>query len=213
MSLIVHEIFFSLQGESSFAGLPCTFVRLTGCNLRCSYCDTTYAYEEGQTLAVPVILDKVRTHRIPLVEVTGGEPLLQPDCPDLVLALLRQGHTVLVETNGSQDIRRLPEECICILDLKCPSSGMTDHMDFANLRALRKQDEVKFVLQNRQDYDWAKKILQEHPLPGPGRTLFSPAHPSLPARELADWILSDRLAVRLQIPMHRLLWPGATRGR
>jgi len=213
MPLTVNEIFLSLQGESSFAGLPCAFVRLTGCNLRCSYCDTTYAYEEGSSLSIREILDRVRTYGVPLVEVTGGEPLLQSESPALLRSLLGQGHTVLIETNGSQDIRRLPERCVCILDLKCPSSGMTDRMDFGNLSALRKQDEVKFVVQNRLDYDWAKGVFRQHPMPLPGKVLFSPAHPHLSGRDLAEWILSDRLPVRLQIPMHRLLWPEAARGR
>lgn len=213
MPLTVSEIFFSLQGESSFAGLPCAFVRLTGCNLRCSYCDTTYAYEGGVDFSIREILDHVGTYGVRLVEVTGGEPLLQSECPDLIRSLLGEGYAVLIETNGSQDIRRLPEGCVCILDLKCPSSGMTDRMDFGNLPNLRKQDEVKFVVQNRLDYDWAKLVLEQHAERLSSKVLFSPAHPHLSGRDLAEWILSDSLQVRLQIPLHRLLWPEATRGR
>jgi 7-carboxy-7-deazaguanine synthase len=213
MSLVVNEIFFSIQGESSFAGLPCSFIRLTGCNLRCSYCDTPYAYEEGTRMSVKDILSALPTRHRGLVEITGGEPLLQEACPELVDRLLQEGHPVLVETNGSLDIRCLPPGSICILDIKCPESGMSDRMNLENLIHLRPQDEVKFVVQSRSDYLWARELLKDSPRPPAGKVLFSPAHHTLEPRELAEWILTDRLEARLQLPLHRLLWPGAEGGK
>jgi 7-carboxy-7-deazaguanine synthase len=213
MPLLVNEIFLSLQGESTYAGLPCVFVRLTGCNLRCSYCDTPYAYDEGRWVSQGEILDVIGSYGVRLVEITGGEPLLQSECPELASALLGRGYTVLVETNGSQDIRLLPEGCIRIVDLKCPGSGMTDRMDFQNLHRLGRRDEVKFVLQDRRDYEWAREIMRSHPMPEPSRTLLSPAHPFLCARDLAEWMLADRPPARIQVPLHRVLWPEQPRGR
>lgn len=213
MTLLINEVFRSIQGESSFAGLPCLFIRLTGCNLRCSYCDTRYAYEEGEVASVETLLEQARSAGLPLVEVTGGEPLLQGACPRLVEGLVRQGHTVLVETNGSQDIRPLHDEAVCILDLKCPSSGMHDRMDLTNLQRLRPRDEVKFVLQDRADFEWAARTIETHPMPSADRILLSPAHGSMEPRTLARWILDAGLACRLQLPLHRILWPEADRGR
>ncbi len=213
MSLVVNEMFFSIQGESSFAGLPCFFVRLTGCNLRCSYCDTRYAYEDGRDMSLQEVLSTLPSDYRGLVEVTGGEPLLQDACLELVDRLLRRGHTVLIETNGSRDIRRLPEGAICILDIKCPGSGMSDRMHWENLGHLRPRDEIKFVVQGRADYLWAKDLLSGLPPRPPGKVLFSPAHGTVEPRELAEWLLSDRLNARLQLPLHRLLWPDVKRGR
>jgi 7-carboxy-7-deazaguanine synthase len=211
--LLVNEIFFSIQGESSFAGLPCFFVRLAGCNLRCSYCDTQYAYHEGRHMSAEEILSAIPPGYQGLAEVTGGEPLLQEACPGLVDRLLRRGHTVLVETNGSLDIRPLPEPSVCILDIKCPASGMSDRMNLENLCRLRPHDEVKFVVQNRQDYVWARDLLPHIPPRVPGKVLFSPAHGLCRPRDLARWILDDRLGARMQIPLHRLLWPDCSRGK
>ncbi len=213
-ALIVNEIFYSIQGESSLAGLPCTFIRLTGCNLRCTYCDTRYAYEEGVPRSIEEILSLIPRGG-DLVEVTGGEPLLQPATPRLVSSLLEEGFTVLVETNGSLDIGLLPDRCICILDVKCPGSGMSTRMDLENLRRLRPQDEVKFVVADRSDYLWAKRLLAAAPVPlrPPEKLLFTPVHDVLQPARLAEWILHDRLPVRLQVPLHRTLWPGETRGR
>ena len=211
--LFVNEIFFSIQGESTFAGLPCLFIRLTGCNLRCSYCDTPYAFEEGKPLTIQDVLTQARSFGNGLVEVTGGEPLLQPSCLLLIQRLLNQGYTVLVETNGSRDIRCLPKNAICILDMKCPSSGMTDRMVFENLQHLRPQDELKFVIRDREDFRWAKELLAGLSKLRPHKVLFSPAHPLLDAPQLAEWILADKLRVRLQVPLHRVLWPEADRGR
>ena len=219
MSLTVNEIFFSIQGESTFAGRPCSFIRLTGCNLRCSYCDTTYAYSEGEELEVAHLVAMVLAHGSGLVEVTGGEPLIQDSCPDLVESLLDAGNTVLVETNGSLDISSLPEGSICILDMKCPSSGMNSRMDLENLGRLGPRDELKFVIQNREDYLWAKELIRDRvglasqPGPDPGRVLMSPVHPFLEPSRLAEWILADKLPVRLQLPLHKALWPDAPRGR
>ena len=214
MSLVVNEIFHSIQGESSFAGLPCTFIRLTGCNLRCSYCDTPYAYEEGLRMSIAEVLSRAGNPVGRLVEVTGGEPLIQPEAPLLVAGLLEDGNTVLVETNGSVDIRCLPPGCVAIVDVKCPSSQMSGRMDFENLRRLRPADELKFVIRDAQDYRWARSLLHDLPRPpAPGRILFSPAWPDLDPGPLAEWILADRLSVRLQIPLQRVLWPAATRGR
>ncbi|MEZ4549036.1 MAG: radical SAM protein [Desulfobacterales bacterium] len=154
--LTVNEIFYSLQGESLYAGLPCVFVRLTGCNLRCSYCDTTYAYASGTVLSIRNILDQTRQYQCRLFEITGGEPLCQPNTPALVDALLSAGYTVLMETNGTRDIRMVDSRCIKILDIKCPGSGESDKNDFENLNRLSANDQVKFVITDRADYEFAK---------------------------------------------------------
>ena len=213
MSLLVNEIFFSIQGESTYAGIPCTFVRLTGCNLRCSYCDTTHAFEEGRQMSIADILSHVKTLGCGLVEVTGGEPLLQNDCADLITRLIQAGNTVLVETNGSMDIRCLPAESVCILDIKCPGSGMNDMLNLENLHHLRPHDELKFVLCDRADYNWTKEILGNSPKPPSGKILLSPAHPNLAPHLVAEWILEDKLPVRLQPQLHRILWPNSEKGR
>ncbi len=213
MPLTVNEMFYSIQGESSFAGLPCFFVRLTGCNLRCTYCDTRYAYEEGKAMSVEQVLAVLPADYRGLVEVTGGEPLLQEECPELVEGLLRRGHPVLIETNGSRDIRCLPDPSVCVLDIKCPDSGMSDRMNLENLSHLRPRDEVKFVVQSRDDYLWAVRLMRRIPLRPAGKVLFSPAHGSCEPRQLAEWMLADGLAARIQLPLHRLLWPDAERGK
>jgi len=213
MRLLVNEIFASIQGESTHAGRPCSFVRLTGCNLRCTYCDTRYAFHEGSWTNLDDILARVRALGMPLVEVTGGEPLLQDRCPDLLRSLVREGLQVLVETNGSLDIGVLPEEAVCVLDMKCPASGMTHHMRMENLEQLRPGDEVKFVIQSREDYVWARQLAGRLSGVTPERRLFSPARGHLDASCLADWIVSDRLDVRLHVPLHPLLWPHESRGR
>ncbi len=213
VALVVNEMFFSIQGESSFAGLPCFFIRLTGCNLRCSYCDTRYAYEEGNRMSVSDVLAALPPDDQGLVEITGGEPLLQEECPSLVEGLLARGHPVLIETNGSRDIRCLPEEAVCILDIKCPDSGMSGHMLLENLRYLRPQDEIKFVVQSRNDYLWACRVLRDGPTRPPEKVLFSPAHDICEPSELAEWLLADRLGARIQLPLHRLLWPGVEKGK
>jgi 7-carboxy-7-deazaguanine synthase len=214
LPLKVNEIFYSIQGESSCAGRPCAFVRLTGCNLRCAYCDTQYAYEDGIWLEIPEILRKVSLFDCRLVEITGGEPLLQEQTPALIRTLLNQDFTVLLETNGSLDIGAVDERCIRILDVKCPSSGESEKNRLENLDVLTPDDELKFVSGSRQDYEYAKFILATFL---PERThlklpLFSPVFSRIDTQTLAQWILRDHLDVRLQIQLHKLIWGPEQRG-
>jgi len=213
MTLIINEIFHSIQGESTFTGRACVFVRLTGCNLRCTYCDTRYAYAEGRPLAIDQVVEKVAAFGCNLVEITGGEPLLQPNTGQLVKTLLAQGYQVLMETNGSLDISVIDPGCIKIMDIKCPDSGEADQCDFANLQRMSSSDQVKFVISSRQDYLYAKKTLPRLPDKlESGNVLFSPDWDSLPGKKLAQWILEDGLNVRLQMQMHKILWPDIERG-
>ena len=214
MALKVNEIFYNIQGESSYAGRPCVFVRLTGCNLRCSYCDTRYAYEEGEELEIAEIVSRIVSYQCSLVEVTGGEPLIQEDTPLLVRRLLEEGYEVLMETNGSQDISRVDDRCVKIVDIKCPSSGETSRNDLGNLSRLTKKDEIKFVIGDRADYEYAKKTLNLMD-PGPVRkTLvhFSPALGKIQPNRLAEWILEDHMDVRVHIQLHKIIWPHEQRG-
>jgi 7-carboxy-7-deazaguanine synthase len=215
--LKVAEIFLSLQGESTYAGLPCALVRLSGCNLRCSYCDTPYAWEGGQELSVAEAAGRALAYGVPLVEVTGGEPLLQDDVYPLMERLCEAGARVLLETNGSQPLGRVDERVVRILDVKCPGSGFAQCNDWSNMALLRARDEVKFVLTGRADYDFALGVLRHHGLAGRCQVLFSPAWGGgagvLDPATLAAWMLDDRLAgVRLQLQLHKLLW-GEARGR
>lgn len=208
----VCEIFTSIQGESSYAGLLCTFVRLAGCNLRCSYCDTTYAYEEGTEMTGDEIMDRVRAEGTKTIEITGGEPLLQGDVLHLVNRLLDRGYTVLVETNGSQDIRDLDKRAVIILDIKTPGSDMSEEMMLSNLDHLRPQDEVKFVIIDRKDYEWSKSFIKEHNLFCKCKILFSPAFGSTDPRDLSEWIIDDRLDVRLNLQLHKYIYDPGERG-
>lgn len=211
--LLVNEIFYSIQGESTWAGLPCAFVRLSGCNLRCSYCDTRYAYEEGRPMTADGILGVLLSYGVRLVEITGGEPLLQPGTPALAAALLDRGRQVLVETNGSLDIDVLPEACVRVMDIKCPSSGEASRMDFGNLHRLRARDEVKFVMVDRRDYDYALGMLPRILESSPCRTVhFSPVFGVLEPARLAEWMLDDRPEARLHLQLHKILWGGERRG-
>jgi 7-carboxy-7-deazaguanine synthase len=214
VSLKVNEIFYSIQGESTFAGRPCVFVRLTGCNLRCSYCDTRYAYEEGNELEIDEILRRVKSYTCPLVEVTGGEPLIQKETPFLLRRLLDEGYQVLLETNGSQDISRVDKRCIKIIDIKCPSSGESDKNDLRNLEKLNKDDELKFVIADREDFEYAKGILagmnQKHSKTDV--THLSPAFGKMDPAIMAKWILKDHLDVRLQLQLHKFIWDPGQRG-
>jgi 7-carboxy-7-deazaguanine synthase len=212
MPLKVNEIFKSIQGESWFAGLPCVFVRLTGCNLRCTYCDTTYAYEEGEGLSVEEVLERVASYNCPMVEITGGEPLLQEETPKLAAALLQKARAVLVETNGTLDIDVLPKGIVRIVDVKCPDSGESGKMLWENMGRLVKTDEVKFVLQSRRDYEWAKAIVADYQLLRRCMVLFSPAFSVLEPRVLAGWILEDNLSVRLNLQLHKYIWRPEERG-
>ncbi len=217
MSLLVNELFFSIQGESTYAGRPCAFVRLAGCNLRCSYCDTGYAQntspDSGRTMSIDEIIREINRAGYPIVEITGGEPLFQEETPALARRLLAQGFAVLAETNGSFDIRMIDNRCIRIVDMKCPESGMAHRMDRENIRRMEESDELKFVLCNRADYDYAKAIvLSEAGLIDGGRILFSPAAGQLDPATLSSWIIADRLDVRMQLQLHKILWPDAKRG-
>jgi 7-carboxy-7-deazaguanine synthase len=203
----VCEIFSSIQGESSRAGMPCTFVRLSGCNLRCAYCDSKYSYDEGTELSVEEVFRKVEEAAIRLVEITGGEPLLQKDeMVRLVRRLLDSDYCVLIETNGTLPIGVIDRRAVVIMDLKAPGSGMSKMNDYTNLGHLKKTDEVKFVICDRDDYTWAKKVVQEYGLSERCTVLFSPAFGLLAPRSLAEWILADRLDVRLNLQLHKYIY-------
>ncbi len=202
----VCEIFTSIQGESSYAGVPCVFIRTTGCNLRCSYCDTIYAYDEGTELSEDEIIDKINSIDLKTVEITGGEPLLQEGVFPIVKRLLDGGYNVLIETNGSQDIRDIDKRAIIILDVKAPGSGMPDTLKLSNLSILKPGDEVKFVITNRVDYEWAKNFIEEHSLAGKCKILFSPAFGIMDPKDLAILILHDKLDVRLNLQLHKYIY-------
>lgn len=210
--MIITEIFKSIQGESSYAGLPCSFIRTTGCNLRCVWCDTEYAFYGGKQMTVHEVLQQIEPHQCDLVEITGGEPLLQEDVPELASELIRRNYTVLVETGGSMNIGVLPEKAIKIMDIKCPESGMLEQMDWENLKRLSPKDELKFVINSRKDYEWAVQLTKELNLNHKNLVLFSPVYGKLAPEQLAQWILEDRLPVRFQIQLHKALW-GETPGR
>ena len=209
----INEIFYSVQGESSYAGRPCVFVRLTACDLRCSWCDTPYAFHEGAKRSVDEVLAEVDRFDCPLVEVTGGEPLLQEDVYPLLDALLGRGKQVLLETGGHRSTGRVPAEVVTILDVKCPGSGEAHRMDWTNLDRLRPHDEVKFVIKDRGDYDFAKDITQRYDLTARAAAVhFSPVHDVMDLRQLSEWVLHDRLGVRVQVQLHKYIWDPATRG-
>ena len=212
LSLIVSEIFHSLQGEASRIGLPTVFVRLTGCPLRCSWCDTEHAFSGGQRLAVTEILDQVAGFGTPHVCVTGGEPLAQKNCLPLLAALCDAGHDVSLETSGALDIAAVDPRVARIVDLKAPGSGESARNRWQNLPLLTPRDELKFVLKDRADYEWARGIIIEHRLDTRCPLLFSPVQDALEPQLLAEWILADRLPVRFQLQLHKLLW-GNMRGK
>ena len=208
----VTEIFHSIQGESTFAGQPCVFVRLTGCPLRCTWCDTEYAFYGGSGQSIEQILAKVESYGCRLVEVTGGEPLAQPESLTLITRLCERGFDVLIETSGAIDTAAVDMRAHVILDVKCPGSGMSDRMHWPNLDRLTGKDEVKFVLTDRSDYDWACHVLAQYELASRCPVLMSPVFGSLDVRQLAEWILADRLPVRLQLQLHKLIWTPDMRG-
>ncbi|MDD5772973.1 MAG: radical SAM protein [bacterium] len=207
----ITEIYKSLQGESYFSGLSCVFIRTAGCNLRCSYCDTKYAYGPGKTLSVPKIISEIKKYKIKLVEITGGEPLLQEDIGLLTDRLLKDGYSVLIETNGSLDISSLARKVVKIMDIKCPGSKMDGKNRWENIDHLTKNDEIKFVISDEFDYGWAKQKIKEYSLDKKTKISFSSAWESLPPVKLADWIVKDGLNVRFQIQLHKVLWPGKKR--
>lgn len=211
--LTVNEIFHSIQGESTHAGRPCVFVRLTACDLRCSWCDTPYAFHEGKKMSVDEVLDAVRSYGCDLVEVTGGEPLLQKDVYPLMEGLLADGRTVLLETGGHRDAADVPEGVRRIIDVKCPASGEASKMHWPNLDVLRPSDEVKFVVQDRADYEYAREVTSAHRLAARcAAVLFSPVHGVLDPKVLAEWMLADRVPGRLQLQAHKYIWDPTTRG-
>ena len=214
MSLKINEIFYGIQGESSYTGRPCVFVRLTGCNLRCSYCDTQYAYSEGEEMEIDEIIGRVSSYRCSLVEVTGGEPLIQEDTPNLIHRLLEEGFEVLLETNGSRDISIVDGRCIRIIDIKCPSSGEEKKSDPENLKRLKENDEIKFVIGDRADYEYAKNILDNINPDSPVKNAihFSNVFGRMHPKTLAQWILEDHLNVRLHIQLHKFIWGSEQRG-
>src|SRR5713226_4748265 len=238
--MVITEIFKSIQGESTYAGLPCVFVRLTGCNLRCTWCDTAYAFHGGMKMSVEEVLDRVNAlamaandppgpgngastsgrPRISLVEFTGGEPLLQPDVYPLADKLLAAGYTVLIETSGERYVGKLPREVVKIVDVKCPDSGEADTFDPANLDAVDRMDEIKFVISSRRDYEFARDFTARHSLAERvHQVIFSPvvadpegSWPGMSARELSEWILADGLPVWLGLQLHKFIWDPAMRG-
>ena len=211
--LTVNEIFYSIQGESTRAGRPCVFVRLTSCDLRCTWCDTPYAFHEGRKLSVDEVVAAVDEHECPLVEITGGEPLLQEDVYALMDRLMARGRTVMIETGGHHPIHRVPAEVVKIVDIKCPGSGESDRNDWTNLDRLAPHDEVKFVLNDRADYEFARDIIRRTGLASRcGAVLLSPVHGVLDAQTLSEWILADHLPVRFQLQLHKYIWSATTRG-
>ncbi len=211
--MVVTEIFKSIQGESTYAGLPCIFVRLTGCNLRCHWCDTAYAFYGGAKMTVDEVLERVRNMGGKLVEITGGEPLLQKDVTPLAERLLGEGYRVLIETSGERDVGALPRPVVKVLDVKCPGSGESDKFCFANLEALERKDQVKFVILDETDYRYACDFLNRHNLRARvDEIIFSPVFGQLHPRGLAEWILRDGLDVRLGFQLHKFIWDPETRG-
>jgi 7-carboxy-7-deazaguanine synthase len=210
--LTVNEIFHSIQGESRRAGDPCVFVRLTACDLRCTWCDTPYAFHEGRKMTVDEVVEQIDRYGCPLVEITGGEPLLQDEVYGLMDRLLADGHTVMLETGGHRSIERVPRDVIKIVDVKCPGSGESAKNDWHNLERLAPHDEVKFVIADRIDYEFARDIVCRRLTARAGAVLFSPVHDGLDPKTLSEWVLSDRLPVRVQLQIHKFIWPKDTRG-
>ena len=209
----INEIFYSVQGESSYAGRPCVFVRLTACDLRCSWCDTPYAFHEGSKRPLESVLQDVDRYECGLVEVTGGEPLLQEAVYPLMEALLARGKTVLLETGGHRSTARVPAEVVTILDVKCPGSGEAHRMDWDNLDRLRPHDEVKFVIKDRPDYEFARDVVRQRDLGARAAAVhFSPVHGEMDLRTLSEWVLADHLPVRVQVQLHKYIWDPSTRG-
>jgi len=208
----ITEIFFSIQGESTHVGKPCTFVRLTGCSLRCGYCDTKYSYSGGKEMSIDEVTSVVASYPARLVEVTGGEPLEQEEVYPLMNALIGQGYTVMLETGGHVPIEKVPKQVIKVIDIKTPDSREADTFHWANLDLAQSHDEFKFVIVSRSDYEWSRDVVRTRLKNLPNPILFSPAHEELPARDLAAWILKDNLPVRLQLQAHKYIWGADVRG-
>ncbi len=211
--LTVNEIFYSIQGESTFVGRPCVLVRLTACDLRCVWCDTPYAFTEGRKMSIDEVVAEVGRHACPLVEITGGEPLLQDDVYPLMERLLADGRTVLLETGGHVSVARVPAAVIKIVDVKCPGSGESHRNHWDNISRLTLRDQVKFVVKDRADYEFARAVVREYALDRrSAAVLFSPVHGELDPRDLAAWVLADRLPVRVQLQVHKYIWGADARG-
>tara|TARA_B100000029_G_C17430417_1_gene907671 strand:- start:469 stop:1104 length:636 start_codon:yes stop_codon:yes gene_type:complete len=209
--LKINEIFYSIQGESSYSGMPCVFIRLTYCNLRCSYCDTEDSFYEGQDMSIDQIIKEIEKYNCKLIEVTGGEPLLQKGSIELMNILLNNNYKVMLETGGSLPVNKVPLEVIKIVDFKCPSSNMEEKNDWRIIKDLQKHDEIKFVIGNKQDYEWAKDKIEQFNLHNKN-LLFSPVHDVLNPKELSEWILNDGLKVRAQLQLHKYIWGSNTKG-
>jgi 7-carboxy-7-deazaguanine synthase len=205
-SLRVSEIFYSIQGESLYVGLPTVFIRLTGCPLRCHYCDTTYAFSGGKSITIENICQKVADYQVQYVTVTGGEPLAQKGCTALLTQLCEQGYNVSLETSGAIDISNVDLRVIKVVDFKTPASGEVEKNSYKNINYLSAQDQIKIVICDREDYEWAKSILAFYQLTNYCTILFSPSHDQLPPNLLAEWILEDKLPVRLQLQIHKYIW-------
>ena len=208
----VNEIYLSVQGESSYMGLPCVFIRLTGCNLRCSWCDTAYAFHEGENMTIDEILRTVCGFGVKLVEITGGEPLMQDKVYPLIRGLIAKGHKVMLETGGSISIERVPRDVIKIVDLKCPGSGEQEKNNLENLKLLSPHDEVKFVISDRKDYEWSRDLIKRYKIIETADVLLSPVFEKLKLKDLVKWVLEDRLPVRLQTQLHKIIWDKNTKG-
>jgi len=212
MNLKINEIYYSIQGESSYSGLPCVFIRLTYCNLRCSYCDTEYAFYEGKDMTIKQIVKKTNSYKCNLVEITGGEPLLQKNCIKLIDELEKNNKKVLVETGGSLSIKNISKKTHIILDLKCPSSNMESKNLWENLDYIKKTDEIKFVIGNKTDYDWVKKTIKKNNLEKKCLLLISPVHDKIDKEKIINWILKDNLKIRFQIQLHKEIWDKDKKG-
>jgi 7-carboxy-7-deazaguanine synthase len=208
----INEIYLSVQGESSHTGLPCVFVRLTGCNLRCVWCDTAYSFHEGKTQSIDQTLEEVKKFGVNLVEITGGEPLMQEGVYPLMNALLKSGYQVMLETGGSLSLNKVPRDVIKIMDLKCPGSGEHKKNNLDNLKLLAPHDEIKFVILDRQDYEWSRDLIKKYKINETAPILFSPVYDKLELKEMVKWILEDRLPVRLQTQLHKIIWDKETQG-
>lgn len=212
MKLMINEIYHSIQGESSYTGQPCIFIRLTYCNLRCSYCDSEYTFHEGKELTINEIMRKIKKYSCNLVEVTGGEPLFQKNCIFLLQRLIKEKYDVLLETSGSLSIQEVPEKVVNIIDFKCPSSMMMKKNLWENIKYIKDKDEVKFVIADKEDYNWAKEKIKQYNLTKKCTVLMSPAYDEIESKKIVEWILKDKLNVRFQIQLHKEIWEPDKKG-
>tara|TARA_B100001250_G_scaffold312444_1_gene274454 strand:- start:204 stop:845 length:642 start_codon:yes stop_codon:yes gene_type:complete len=212
MKLKINEIYYSIQGESSYTGLPCIFIRLTYCNLRCTYCDSEYTFHDGEDMTINEIMAKIKQYKCNLVEVTGGEPLFQKGCIELLQKLTDSKYNVLLETSGSLSIENVPKKVINIIDFKCPSSNMKKKNYWENLKFIKQKDEIKFVIGNKEDYEWAKRKINEYNLTKKCMVLMSPVYKEIESKTIIEWILNDNLDVKFQIQLHKNIWEDETRG-